>query len=148
MSPKGAIMPSPVMPFPPAVAARPRRVLAVDDDDGLLDMLNLLLRQTEFDLRTARGGEAGLELAVSWEPDVILLDLGMPDLDGAMFLQRYRQSTTSPAPVVLLTGALDGASRAMDLGVTMFLSKPFDLGTLLDIVEVYASSPSETVAIR
>jgi two-component system KDP operon response regulator KdpE len=136
-----------VIPFPPAVATRPRRVLAIDDDDGLLDMLSLLLRQTEFDLRTARGGEAGLALAATWEPDVILLDLGMPDLDGAMFLERYRQSTTAPAPVVLLTGALDGVSRAMELGVTMFLSKPFDLGTLVDIVEVYASPKRETVAI-
>lgn len=141
-------MPSSAIPFPPAVATRPRRVLAIDDDDGLLDMLNLLLRQTDFDLRTARGGEAGLELATSWEPDLILLDLGMPDLDGATFLERYRRSTTSPAPVVLLTGALDGMSRASELGVTMFLSKPFDLGTLVDIVEVYASSTRQTVAIR
>lgn len=141
-------MSSSLIPFPPAVATRPRRVLAIDDDDGLLDMLNLLLRQTEFDLRTARGGEAGLELAKSWEPDVILLDLGMPEVDGATFLERYRQSTTSPAPVVLLTGAMDGVARATELGVTMFLSKPFDLSTLVDIVEVYASSARSTVAVR
>lgn len=139
-------MPSSVIPFPPDVATRPRRVLAIDDDDGLLDMLNLLLRQTDFDLRTARGGQLGLDLAISWEPDVILLDLGMPDLDGATFLERYRKATTSPAPVVLLTGALDGVSRATELGVTMYLSKPFDLGTLVDIVDVYASRTSQTIA--
>lgn len=109
-------------------------------------MLNLLLRQTDFDLRTARGGKPGLDLAISWEPDVILLDLGMPDLDGAAFLKRYREATTSPAPVVLLTGALDGLTRATELGVTMFLSKPFDLGTLVDIVDVYASNTASVIA--
>jgi two-component system KDP operon response regulator KdpE len=140
-------MPSSVIPFPPAVATRPRRVLAIDDDDGLLDMLNLLLVQTDFDLRTARGGKTGLELAITWEPDVILLDLGMPDLDGATFLEKYRQSTTSPAPVVLLTGALDGVSRATELGVSMFLSKPFDLGTLVDVVDVYASRNGKDLAL-
>jgi len=140
-------MPSSVIPLPRAVATRPRRVLAIDDDDGLLDMLNLLLRQTDFDLRTARGGKTGLELAITWEPDVILLDLGMPDLDGATFLEQYRKATASPAPVVLLTGALDGVSRATELGVSMFLSKPFDLGTLVDVVDVYASRSGKDVAL-
>ena len=140
-------MPSSVIPLPPAVATQPRRVLAIDDDDGLLDMLNLLLRQTDFDLRTARGGKTGLELAITWEPDVILLDLGMPDLDGATFLEQYRKATASPAPVVLLTGALDGVSRATELGVSMFLSKPFDLGTLIDVVDVYASRSGKDIAL-
>lgn len=139
-------MPSSVIPLPPVMATRPRRVLAIDDDDGLLDMLNLLLRQTDFDLRTARGGKTGLELAITWEPDVILLDLGMPDLDGATFLEQYRKATASPAPVVLLTGALDGVSRATELGVSMFLSKPFDLGTLVDVVDVYASRSGKDIA--
>ena len=136
-----------VIPFRPEVATRRPRVLAIDDDDGLLDMLNLLLRQTDFDLRTARGGKTGLELAITWEPDVILLDLGMPDLDGATFLEQYRKATASPAPVVLLTGALDGVSRATELGVSMFLSKPFDLGTLVDVVDVYASRSGKDVAL-
>ena len=140
-------MPSSVVPFPPAVATRPLRVLAIDDDDGLLDMLNLLLCQTDFELRTARGGKAGLELATSWDPDVILLDLVMPDLDGATFVGRYREATTSPAPIVLLTGALDGVSRATELGVSMFLSKPFDLGTLVDVVDVYASRSGKDIAL-
>lgn len=140
-------MPSSVIPLPPVMATRPRRVLAIDDDDGLLDMLNLLLRQTDFDLRTARGGKTGLELAITWEPDVILLDLGMPDLDGATFLEQYRKATASPAPVVLLTGALDGVSRATELGVSMFLSKPFDLGTLVDVVDVYASKSGKDIAL-
>ena len=134
--------------FPPATATRPPRVLAIDDDDGLLDMLNLLLRQTDFELRTACGGQAGLELATTWAPDVILLDLSMPDLDGATFLERYRETTTSPAPVVLLSGAPDGLSRATELGVTMFLSKPFDLGTLVEVVGAYASGTRATAAIH
>jgi DNA-binding response OmpR family regulator len=114
---------------------RRRRVLAIDDDDGLLDMLELLLGQSKMDLRTARGGEAGFAVATAWEPDLILLDLTMPGLDGAGFLERYRDTAASPASVVLLTGAQDGPARATELGVTSFLAKPFDLGALVKIVD-------------
>jgi DNA-binding response OmpR family regulator len=124
----------------PGTSARRRRILAVDDDEGLLDMLALLLDQEHLDLRTAYGGHAGLDLAMSWEPDLILLDLAMPDLDAAGFLASYRRLAPEPAPVVLLSGAMDGVKRAEKLGVTMFLAKPFDLGTLLDMVHTYARS--------
>jgi DNA-binding response OmpR family regulator len=124
----------------PETSARRRRILAVDDDEGLLDMLALLLDQEHLDLRTAYGGHAGLDLAMSWEPDLILLDLAMPDLDAAGFLASYRRLAPEPAPVVLLSGAMDGVKRAEKLGVTMFLAKPFDLGTLLDMVHTYARS--------
>jgi DNA-binding response OmpR family regulator len=122
----------------PDVPPRRRRILAIDDDDGLLDMLVLLLRQAHLDFRAARGGQAGLDMAMSWEPDLILLDLTMPDLDGSTFLEQYRKATPSPAPIVLLTGAIDGLARATELGVTMFLTKPFDLGVLVEVVDAYA----------
>lgn len=139
VSPEGAEMQPSVIEFHPSAVASRRRILAIDDDDGLLDMLGLLLDQSDLDLRTARGGQAGLELATTWDPDLILLDLTMPDLDGVAFIERYRKAAPSPAPIVLLSGALDGLSRAEELGVTMFLAKPFDLGTLVDIVDAYAS---------
>jgi DNA-binding response OmpR family regulator len=123
----------------PGLATRRRRILAIDDDEGLLDMLTLLLAQSHLDLRTAVGGEAGLKLARTWDPDLILLDLAMPGLDGSGFLKRYRRTATSPAPVVLLTGALDGLARATEMDVTMFLTKPFDLGILVEIVDAYSS---------
>jgi DNA-binding response OmpR family regulator len=128
-----------VIPFRPEVATRRPRVLAIDDDDGLLDMLVLLLGQSPIELRTAHGGEIGFEMASTWHPDLILLDLNMPDLDGAAFLERYRQSTTPQARIVLVSGALDGLARALELGVSMYLAKPFDLDTLVEMVDEYAS---------
>jgi DNA-binding response OmpR family regulator len=122
----------------PGIGSRRRKILAVDDDEGLLDMLALLLDREHLDLRTAYGGQAGLDVAMSWEPDLILLDLAMPDLDAAGFLASYRSLAAEPAPVVLLSGAMDGVRHAERLGVTMFLAKPFDLGTLLDMVDTYA----------
>jgi DNA-binding response OmpR family regulator len=127
-----------VLAFRPGASTRRRRILAVDDDYGLLDMLVLLLSESHLDLRTARGGTAGLEMAIDWEPDLILLDLTMPNLDGAGFLARYREATASPAPIVLLTGANDGLERATELGVAMYLAKPFDLDILVEIVDAYA----------
>ena len=105
-------------------------------------MLALLLDKEHLELRTARGGQAGLDVALSWEPDLILLDLAMPDLDAAGFLESYRRLAAEPAPVVLLSGAMDGVKHAEKLGVTMFLAKPFDLGTLLDMVDAYARTQS------
>jgi two-component system KDP operon response regulator KdpE len=92
-----------------------------------------------MDLRTARGGEAGFRMATSWNPDLILLDLAMPDLDGAAFLKRYREAVSSPAAVILLTGDQDGPARATELGVTSFLAKPFELGALITIVDTVAA---------
>ena len=120
------------------VPPRRRRILAIDDDDALLDMLVLLLSQEHLDFRAACGGQAGLDMAMAWDPDLILLDLTMPDLDGAAFVERYRRATRSPAPIVLLTGAIDGLAQATELGVTMFLMKPFDLGVLVEVVGAYA----------
>lgn len=133
-------------PTCPGLATRRRRILAVDDDEGLLDMLTLLLAQSHLDLRTAIGGEAGLKVARTWDPDLILLDLSMPGLDGPAFLKRYRRTAASPAPVVLLTGALDGLDRAVEMDVTMYLSKPFDLGILVEIVDAYSSSKTPEAA--
>ena len=147
MPPVGVDMLPSVIPFRPGPIARRRRILAVDDDDGLLDMLVLLLDQSHLELRTAHDGQAGLELAAKWDPDLIILDLAMPGIDGATFLERYRRTATSPAPVVLLTGALDGLTRATELGVAMFLTKPFDLGVLVEIVDAYASPNGQDVAL-
>jgi DNA-binding response OmpR family regulator len=134
-----------IVPSPDAPPRR-RRILAIDDDDGLLDMLVLLLRQEHLDFRAARGGQDGLDMALAWEPDLILLDLTMPDLDGSAFVEQYRAACPSPAPIVLLTGALDGLARATELGVTMFLTKPFDLSVLVEVVDAYAWSKSTDVA--
>jgi two-component system alkaline phosphatase synthesis response regulator PhoP len=133
-------------PYQSGAATRRRRILAIDDDEGLLDMLALLLSQSHLDLRTAVGGEAGLKLAMTWDPDLILLDLAMPGVDGPAFLKRYRRTATSPAPVVLLTGALDGLARATEMDVTMFLPKPFDLGILVEIVDAYSSAKAPQTA--
>jgi two-component system response regulator AdeR len=130
----------------PAPPPRRRRILAIDDDDGLLDMLVLLLRQSHLDFRAVNGGQAGLDLAVSWKPDLILLDLAMPDIDGATFLASYRKVAATPAPIVLLTGATDVPARAAELGVATFITKPFDLGDLVEIVDTYAWGNERDIA--
>jgi DNA-binding response OmpR family regulator len=143
--PASSTAPPPVVSSCPAPDAR-RRVLAIDDDEGLLDMLVLLLSQANIELRTARGGRAGVELAASWDPDLILLDLTMPGLDGPAFLDSYRRTATSPAPVVLISGARDGSARAEELGAVTFLAKPFDLGVLVDLVDTHTQTGRRDVA--
>jgi DNA-binding response OmpR family regulator len=126
------------IPIPPrlGVPVRPTRILAIDDDRVFLEMLGHLLRRADLELRTADGGLAGLDQALSWDPDVILLDLRMPGVDGREFLVRYRTSSVSPAPVILLTADGDGSSHARTLGLAAFLAKPFELDDLIALLAI------------
>ena len=135
-------MSSALIPFPPAVATRPRRVLAIDDDDGLLDMLNLLLCQTDFDLRTARGGKTGLELAITWEPDVILLDLAMPGRTGLESLPELRR--VAPGTQIIVFSGFSMASvaeEAVGLGAVLYLTKGADPDAINDAIEQAVAQP-------
>src|SRR3954462_7976983 len=86
-------------------AARPRRALVVDDTVEILDLVTALLRDEGFDVRTVADGEAALDAARASEPDLVVLDLKLPGLDGVQVCQRLR--TFSDALVIMLTAKSD-----------------------------------------
>ena len=107
------------------------RVLLVDDEPALLESLRDLLHR-DAELETALGGAAGLELAVRFQPHVVVCDMRMPGMDGATFLAAIRERVPS-AVRILLTGHadIDAALRAVnDGGVFRFLTKPCPAATL------------------
>jgi diguanylate cyclase (GGDEF)-like protein len=106
--------------------ARPR-VLVVDDDPDTREALAMLLAP-DFDVLTAGDGEAGVEAARGDHPDVVLMDLFMPKLDGFQALDRIRSDpTTSDIPVIFVSARGDDAVkvRSLDLGAVDYLQKPF-----------------------
>jgi diguanylate cyclase (GGDEF)-like protein len=110
------------------------RILVVDDDPDILQFVEMNLEMEGFETHTAEGGRLALELARERPPDLILLDVMMPELDGLTVLRRLRSSpATSSIPVVLLTAKAlaEDRVRGLDLGADDYITKPFDIEELL-----------------
>jgi DNA-binding response OmpR family regulator len=113
-----------------------RRVLVVDDDPSIQGFLAEALADEGYDVRTAGNGREALSILHSWRPDLILLDLMMPEMDGWAF--RAEQRTLPEAamvPVIVLSATRDLDAKTRDLEPAQVFSKPFDLELLLGTIE-------------
>jgi CheY-like chemotaxis protein len=122
--------------------AEPRsRVLVVEDEADLRRLFSVVLSEGGFEVKEAANGAEALVLAQRWRPDVILLDLMMPVMNGWQFAELYGESTENAAAVVVITAAGPGATRsASSLGVvSAVLSKPIDVDALLEVVGYHVS---------
>jgi two-component system KDP operon response regulator KdpE len=127
------------------------RVLVVDDDQLLGDALSSALESLGHRVRLARTAATGRELARETDPDVVVVDLGLPDADGLELLGEIRDQ--SAVPVLVLTGSTDPARRveALDAGADDFLGKPFRLAELEARLRALARRPelrSSTVTVH
>ena len=107
------------------------RVLIVEDDSGIADFLQLELDHEGFDVLHAEDGRKALELFESGSPDIILLDIMLPKLNGLEVLRRIRK--TSRVPVIMLTARGDTLDKVsgLDSGADDYLAKPFEIEELL-----------------
>ena len=112
-----------------------RRVLIVDDDDELAEVLRQALRESGYAVATVRHGAAALDLIGQIQPDLILLDLTMPIMDGWSFVTQYRRSGRAGGRIVLLTGHPDVHEISVSLGADGYVGKPFGLSELLSTLQ-------------
>jgi DNA-binding NtrC family response regulator len=114
----------------------PGRLLLVDDDEAGCEMLTALFAPEGFEVLVAYDGETGLQRALADQPDVVLLDLRLPGLDGLTVLDRLHAARPA-LPVVMLTGHADvkTAVRATQLGAFDYLTKPIDLDEIALVVQ-------------
>lgn len=107
------------------------RVLIVDDEPGIRETLAITLRASGYDIDTASDGEEALLRADASEPDIVVLDLGLPDLDGVQVIAQLR--ATSQAPILVLSGRTDSTDKvdALDAGADDYVTKPFGMDELL-----------------
>jgi signal transduction histidine kinase/CheY-like chemotaxis protein len=121
-------------PCDDANAAPAIRVLYIDDNPMLRTLVErILAREAGLALVTAADGRAGLDLAVAHRPDVILVDLHLPDMGGEQIIQELRREPrTSGIPIIVVSGDVSPgtARRLADLGATEHIAKPFDAGQL------------------
>lgn len=110
-------------------------VLVVDDETGILDSLNILLRNEGFVPRTAHGGKAGLAAIAETRPDIVLTDVRMPNVTGVEILAAARQSDPD-VPVILMTAqaTLQSAMQAVNEGAFYYIQKPFRNDELIAIL--------------
>ena len=117
------------------------KVLAIDDDPAMTELLMLLLKTHGFEVVTANAGEEGLELITTFFPHVVILDLMMPDMDGWQVCTAVRKFSTVP---ILIFSALDSpglVASALDAGADDYLVKPVPSGVLIAHLNKLARRP-------
>ncbi len=120
-----------------------KRVLVVDDEPGIGNILRIKLRLAGYEVITTTSGAEAIELVRTNEPDVVLLDILMPDVTGFDVLERVR--TFSSVPIIVFTARRDIAERAMKCGANDSIAKPFDPDQLVEkICYVIDKANSET----
>ncbi|MGD0060071.1 MAG: response regulator [Verrucomicrobiia bacterium] len=115
-----------------------KKVLVVDDDPGIRDVLQSILVTDGVEVHTASDGEEGLQKAVETNPDLILLDIGMPKVDGLTFCMAVQSmATTRRIPIIVITGQTNSekARACVKSGADDFLVKPLQIDELLACVE-------------
>jgi two-component system KDP operon response regulator KdpE len=107
------------------------RVLVVDDDPAIVRTLAINLRARDYQVQVAHDGRTALEILTEEPPDVMLLDLGLPDLDGVGVLRRLRAFSALPVIVLSARHSSDDKVEALDLGANDYVTKPFGVEELM-----------------
>lgn len=107
------------------------RVLVVDDEPQILRALRINLHARQYDVVTAGSGQGALLAATEAHPDLVILDLGLPDMDGVDVIRSLREWTQ--VPIVILSGRMNSAAKvdALDAGADDYVTKPFSVEELL-----------------
>jgi CheY-like chemotaxis protein len=120
------------------------RVLVVDDDFGFRNAIADALRSLSWEVRGAATGGDALSVLRSWRPDVILLDLMLPSMDGWTFrAEADRQQALDGIPIVVTSAAADVRREAEKLQAAASLAKPFELDDLVRLIQELVSAKSE-----
>ena len=111
-------------------------ILVIDDEPQILRAIRTILTEKQFRVTTASRGEEGLTLAATNEPDLIILDLGLPDMDGVEVCTRLREWTQTPIIILSVRDSERDKVAALDMGADDYLTKPFGIEELLARVRV------------
>ncbi len=114
-------------------------IVYIEDDPEMLDLVELILNRHGFDVHGAHGGREGIDLVHQEHPDLILLDLMMPDLDGwDVYQQLKAEADTKNVPVIVITAKTQSIDKVLGLHIAKvddYISKPFRPQELLDSIE-------------
>ena len=126
------------------------RILVVDDERGLRRMLKTALSAYGYHVGEAPSGSEGLSQTRLFQPHMVILDLGLPDMDGVEVIRRLREWTKIPIIVLTVREHEDDKIRALDAGADDYVTKPFGMGELMARIRValrYGEGPDKTVIL-
>ncbi|OQX61854.1 MAG: two-component system response regulator [Anaerolinea sp. 4484_236] len=116
-----------------------KRILCIEDEPEMIDLIRLILSRRGFEVDGADGGIEGLKMIRNNPPDLVLLDLMMPDMDGwEVYQQMKADEKTSNIPVIVVTAKAQNIDKVLGLHIAKvddYISKPFSPQALLDSVE-------------
>lgn len=124
-----------------------KKILIVDDEDDILHFLDLVLREKGYEVETATGGQEALTKAQLMRPDLVLLDIMMPQMDGWEVLKLLRvDEETANIPVAMLSARTEARDRVQGLqeGAVDYICKPFSLQELVGKIEAIFSQVGES----
>jgi len=123
------------------------RILVVDDEPQILRALRINLLARQYEVVTARDGTEALRLVSAERPDLVVLDLGLPDVDGVEVIRKLR--SWSPVPIVVLSGRADSKEKvdALDAGADDYVTKPFSVEELLARVRAVTRRLGDSEAV-
>ena len=120
--------------------ASPFEVLVVEDDADLVALLELVLADAGYRVRTAREGREALDRVSEGMPGLVLLDMRMPGMNGWEFAREFRARHGRAAPIVVVTAAENARARAAEIEAEGWLSKPFEIDEMLRLVARHAAA--------
>ncbi len=132
--------PSPCLERREPPDARTWRILVVEDDQDTVETMSLLLRYHGYEVHTARDGLGALAQLQTFSPNVILLDLGLPGMDGLEVARHVREQQPQARPLVVAItgfGADEDRVRSYQAGIDLHLTKPVGVAELLQFLEKY-----------
>jgi two-component system KDP operon response regulator KdpE len=112
------------------------RILVVDDDPNILEMISMHLLNAGYQVMTARDGDQALAIIENEKPDLVLLDILMPSVDGLEVCEQVREYSLVPIIIISAVGHEDQKVKALDLGADDYLTKPFGVQELMARVRV------------
>lgn len=121
------------------------RVLVIDDEKQIRRMLNIALTGNGYNIAEAATGNDGLNLAIVFHPDIIILDLGLPDCDGHEVISKLREWTQIPIIILSVREQESEKITALDAGADDYITKPFNIGELLARIRVAFRRSAKTV---
>lgn len=117
-------------------AAARNKILVIDDEPQIRRFLRIALEAEDFQVIEALTGEDGLKLCANRSPQLIVLDLGLPDLDGQVVLTRLREWSTVPVIVLSVRSSEEEKIKALEAGANDYMTKPFGIGELVARIRV------------
>ena len=124
-----------------------KNILCIEDEPDMIDLIRLILNRHGFDVQGANGGQEGLDKVKKNPPDLVLLDLMMPDIDGWEVYQQIKaDEKTKHIPVIIVTAKAQSVDKVLGLHVAKvddYISKPFSPQALLESVQKVLGIPSK-----